>query len=103
MLAHLESVLQKKNWKLQSYIIAREQHKDGNSHIHCWLRLEKKINITNNRLFDLDGYHPNIQGVKSNQAVIKYVTKENDYISSESEESLQQQVKARVGHKAVIG
>lgn len=43
------------------YIVAREKHKDGNHHIHCFFTLNKKINIRDARYFDLDEgkYHGN--------------------------------------------
>lgn len=67
---------------IDKYIIAREKHVDGNNHLHVYLLLEKKINIRNERAFDIDKHHPNVQGVRSWKNVIKYVTKEGNYISN---------------------
>lgn len=68
------------------YIIARELHVDGQPHIHAYLELEKKIDCRSERTWDLcqDGtvYHPNVQSVRSSTAVMKYVTKDKDFISS---------------------
>lgn len=48
---------------IKTYIVARELHEDGNYHIHAYLELDSKINVTNPLTFDLvvDGqrYHPN--------------------------------------------
>ncbi|AAM12371.1 replication associated protein Rep [Sida mottle virus] len=47
--------------------ICRELHEDGQPHLHILLQLEGKIQVTNNRLFDLVSptrsahFHPNIQ------------------------------------------
>ena len=29
--------------KIEEYIIAQEKHKDGGLHLHCYLKLEKKV------------------------------------------------------------
>lgn len=67
---------------IKNYIVAQEKHKDGNNHIHCYLLLNKKINIRNERYFDIDDYHPKVEGVRSWKNVIKYVTKDGNYITN---------------------
>lgn len=48
---------------IKTYIVARESHEDGSPHIHAYLELDNKINVTNPRTFDLvvdkQVYHPN--------------------------------------------
>nr|AXY94245.1 AC1 [Melochia yellow mosaic virus] len=66
--------------------ICRELHENGEPHLHVLLQLEGKIQITNNRLFDLShpqrsiNFHPNIQGAKSSSDVKSYVDKDGDTI-----------------------
>ncbi|ALK27183.1 replication associated protein [Melochia yellow mosaic virus] len=66
--------------------ICRERHDNGEPHLHVLLQLEGKIQITNNRLFDLSHpqrstqFHPNIQGAKSSSDVKSYVDKDGDTI-----------------------
>lgn len=67
---------------IKNYIIAQESHKDGNKHIHVYLLLNSKINIRDNRYFDMGEFHPKIEGCRSWKAVIKYVTKDGSYISN---------------------
>lgn len=68
---------------LKQLVVAHEEHKDEerSSHLHCFLSFENTQNVTKQDLFDYLGYHPNLQKAKSVTAVIKYCTKEDDYIS----------------------
>lgn len=79
-----------KEEELEYYIVAQEQHKDGNKHIHAYLLFKKKLNIKNEKKFDikLEGktYHPNMQGVRSWKNVIKYVTKDGNYVTNYTKE-----------------
>ena len=72
LLEHLQKI-----FKLETYLIAREQHMDGSFHLHAYLSLEKKVNIKDERKCDwkVDDvtYHPNMQGCRSPKAVLKYV------------------------------
>lgn len=70
------------------YIIAEEQHKDGNKHLHALIRLGRprrlRWNQANRALFDLDTYHCDIEFVKTStdlDRAVKYVTKDGNYIS----------------------
>lgn len=69
----------------ESIVVAREDHKDGGSHLHAYIKLKKKKTFKNCRFFDVteEGgiiYHPNIQSARNPYAVIKYVQKDDDYI-----------------------
>lgn len=92
---------------LEHYIVAQEKHQDGHYHLHCWIKFKKKVNFKRSDKFDYSTddatYHPNIQGVKCNTAVIKYVTKDGDFISDIPKEELLLQCKARQKHTSVVG
>nr|QTT61733.1 replication-associated protein [Opuntia virus 2-DBG_56] len=66
--------------------IARELHEDGQPHLHILIQFQGKVQITNNRLFDLVSptrsahFHPNIQGAKSSSDVKSYIDKDGDTI-----------------------
>lgn len=50
--------------EIKEYIVAQEEHKDGHLHIHCYLELDKKINVKNANKFDIKdtndvSYHGN--------------------------------------------
>jgi hypothetical protein len=60
-------------------IIATENHKDGEKHIHALLKYKKKVDLRDKRKFDYQGRHPNIQAVKNIQATINYIKKDNHW------------------------
>lgn len=65
-------------------VIAQENHQDGNKHLHLYLEFPKSINIRDEKYFDFVCLkHGNIQKVKCKEAVLAYVTKENQWISHE--------------------
>lgn len=70
---------------LKTFTIARELHQDGTPHIHAVIILSSSPNTTNMRLFDIDGFHPNIKTLPTNADVtraIKYIKKDGDYITN---------------------
>lgn len=71
---------------VKEYVIGREQHQDGTHHLHAYIFFVNKLNSTNERVLDVLGYHPNVQSARNKKAVISYVKKGGDYISSESME-----------------
>lgn len=72
------------NWK--DWIIAEELHQNGNKHLHCYISFAEPYRTRNPNFADLsyDGalFHGNYQGCRSTKAVIKYCTKEENYISN---------------------
>lgn len=70
MMAHLNSKLDVE-WAL----VAQEEHKDGNAHLHALVKLNSKLTTRNPRLLDYEGYHCNLQAAKSINASVKYLTK----------------------------
>nr|WLD53462.1 replication associated protein [Tomato yellow leaf deformation dwarf virus] len=68
--------------------VAREEHTDGQPHLHCLIQLSGKSNIKDVRFFDLThprrsaNFHPNVQAAKDANAVKNYITKEGDYCES---------------------
>lgn len=71
--------------------------------------LTKKINIRDSNFFDLYDekqdklYHGNYQGARDNTAVVKYVTKESNYVSSYSEDYINAQKKSRANKSSLVG
>lgn len=69
--------------ELVQYIIAEEEHKDGNKHLHAYFKLSVKKNFKDAKVFDaLTGQHGNYQGCRSPNAVLEYVTKEGNYVAN---------------------
>ena len=95
MLEQLEKIV-----KLEVYLIAQEQHMDGSFHLHCYLRLDHKMNIKDERKFDIkvngELYHPNIQSVRSPKSVIKYVCKDGKYVTNMSQTTIDEAIRNNV-------
>lgn len=69
---------------VDSGIIAKEKHEDGNWHVHAWIHFKgipngSKIRVPH-RLLDMYGKHGNYQGARSDANVQKYCIKDGDYI-----------------------
>lgn len=74
-------------------VVSKEQHANGTTHYHACLKYEPKLNVRDaSKMFDFKGVHPNIatqettltstSGSNANwKRMIKYVTKDNDYIT----------------------
>lgn len=88
----LTVIMEGMNRKITEYIVAQESHEDGNLHLHCYLQVDKKVDITVPSKLNIKEeekeFHGNFQGVKSDTAVIKYCTKGGKYISSKEIEEL---------------
>lgn len=72
--------LKEKRSGLKQVLVSRELHEDGSPHLHCYLYYDSKFDCSNQRFFDIAGYHPNVQSAKSLKAVRDYVKKDGDYI-----------------------
>lgn len=70
------------------YCIAQETHQDGNFHIHAYLLFDRPLNSRDARIFDIAGFHPNIERPRSVKAVLKYVQKDNNFLVSPGIEEL---------------
>jgi len=68
--------------KFDKYLISKELHKDGEPHIHALLLLHTSYNLKDERAFDIDGHHPNIQPAKRRTSVEQYITKDGEYITN---------------------
>lgn len=71
---HLEQIF-KDNMK--EYMIVQESHKDGEKHIHCYIELNKRIDLNSDKCLDILEYHGNYQSCKSKEKTIEYLIKED--------------------------
>lgn len=64
------------------YCMVSEEHSPQNlkkgTHFHVYLRYSKRKNLTDSRVFDIDGFHPNIQVTKSVKDYLIYLQKEDE-------------------------
>lgn len=69
---------------IDEYVVAHELHASGDSHIHCYIKLGSAVNchFRNAKFADIGGFHGNYQGARSVKNVLKYCTKQEDYISN---------------------
>lgn len=65
------------------YVIAKENHEDGNLHFHAFAERTSRFRSRDQHVFDINSHHPNIQSPRNRKDVIKYVTKDGDYITSD--------------------
>lgn len=86
------------------YIIAQEEHRNGDLHIHMYLSLKESFRTRDPNSLDLlsngSRFHGNYQGCRSERNVIKYCSKEEDYISNFD---LNARLKNKTAHKKVLG
>lgn len=68
----------------ESYIIAQEEHSETGLHLHVYLRrgAGKKWNIRNPNQLDLGPFHGNYQGCRNPTAVMRYCTKDGNYLAN---------------------
>jgi len=66
--------------RIQFICVARESHKDGSIHYHVGYELSKPLRTRDERFWDLDGVHPNVQPARQFRAWIKYIRKDGDYL-----------------------
>lgn len=59
--------------------IATEQHEDGTPHIHVVGQFVARFQSTNSRIFDVGGFHPDIQSVRSIPRALAYVAKGGEF------------------------
>ena len=65
------------------YVIAREKHRDGNNHLHAYIKLSEGVVLRDApQVFNLLDKTGNYQPCRSPKSVIKYCTKESEYISN---------------------
>lgn len=65
------------------WTVARENHSDGQPHIHCAIRLRHKFDSRTPNCLDVQGYHGNYQGSRNFSLVWNYCRKHQNYISSD--------------------
>lgn len=59
--------------------VCSELHEDGQPHRHVVAKFVTRYQTRNQRAFDVSGFHPNIQSVRSVARALKYVTKDGEF------------------------
>lgn len=63
-------------------LVAHELHQDGSNHLHAYVHLENQREFISCNFADINQYHGSYESCRSPKKVIKYCTKEANYISS---------------------
>lgn len=64
-----------------AFTIGREVHADGGYHIHCLVEWPNKYDTRDERKFDINGQHPNVQSARNARAVYQYCIKDGEFLS----------------------
>jgi len=64
--------------------VSSEKHEDGSLHRHAFLQFEKPFRTRSEKVFDILGYHPNVQAARNPTATLEYVKKDGEYLESGS-------------------
>lgn len=59
--------------------IASEKHASGEPHIHAVFKFNRRWTSRNERIFDFNGRHPNIQSVRSATKSLAYLAKDGEF------------------------
>lgn len=59
--------------------VCTEQHSDGDTHCHVVAKFVSRFQSRNERVFDFEGRHPNIQSVRSVSKAVAYVAKDGQF------------------------
>nr|WP_012477128.1 replication-associated protein [Candidatus Phytoplasma australiense]ABD04144.1 replication associated protein [Candidatus Phytoplasma australiense] len=78
---HLKQLLASKKKEIKYIISNNENHQDHKEiHTHVFIQLKKQIEITNQRFFDIEGYHPKIETARDVEKSVSYIKKDKDFI-----------------------
>jgi len=77
----------RKNFDINHWCIASEEHDQADEdgiilHIHAVIEFTSVVRTRNAAAFDIEGFHPNIQSVRSRKQALDYVRKDGDFISN---------------------
>lgn len=86
-------------FNVKHYIVAQETHKNGDLHLHAYLELNEAYRTRDPNFADLGTHHGNYQGCRSSKNVMKYCTKEDNFLS---DLDVSQILKARESKKKIV-
>jgi hypothetical protein len=68
---------------IETYVIAREAHKEGGFHIHAWIKYASKVSVDDKYTrWDIAGYHGNYQKAHNWAKCRAYCQKDGNFISN---------------------
>lgn len=82
-LAYFFDSIKLKSDLITKLLVAEESHQDGNKHFHAYVGTCSRISIRDPAFWDVAGCHGNYQSARSPNAVVKYCSKDGNYIAQE--------------------
>nr|QXN75481.1 MAG: replication associated protein [Genomoviridae sp.]QXN75483.1 MAG: replication associated protein [Genomoviridae sp.]QXN75485.1 MAG: replication associated protein [Genomoviridae sp.] len=84
-------------------IVGREEHSDGGFHLHAFTDFGRKFQSRNERIFDVDGRHPNVlRGTRTPGKMYDYATKDGEIVAGGLERPVGDEVSAAASAWATI-
>lgn len=62
-------------------LVGHERHLDGGDHFHAFVDFGKRFSFSNERRFDINNFHPNIQKARNPKECLAYCSKDGDTVS----------------------
>ncbi|ATG71340.1 replication associated protein [Gopherus associated circular DNA virus 1] len=81
-LSLLEAAFMTRQRRIIEYLIASEKHADGTPHLHCFVKLNKAVNLKRPTELDLKNHHGNYQSCRSPEAVRRYCSKDGNFLTN---------------------
>lgn len=69
-------------------LVGKEFHADGGIHYHCCVAFARKFDCRNERFFDFQGVHPNVEAARDLMAYLTYCKKDGDFVNTGFEGSI---------------
>lgn len=66
--------------RVQRMVIGKEEHANGDPHIHVAILFRSKVNFKRANIFDIDSYHPNIASRGTYKGAETYASKDGDIL-----------------------
>jgi len=88
-------------------VVCQEQHKDGDLHLHAYVKYLKEIQTRNMKYFDIEHegeiYHGNYQTAKSSIAIVRYCTKDDQEPLELGDMDWKQETAAKQSKQKILG
>lgn len=67
---------------LSGIALAWNSTRGGGDHLHAYAEWADRLDVRDERHFDVDGQHPNVQPVRNRASVLKYCQKGGDFVGN---------------------
>lgn len=103
----VRDMIESKGLTIVKGLIAQEEHKSGDKHLHAYVKFDKPINTVNPRYFDIEfenkAYHGKYEPAKSAIGSIKYISKADPSPLELGDMDYEQEMQAKAQKKKILG